>query len=169
MGPKGVPIGGFLSAQLAELWALWREYVNLSGDSCDLTATLVKNQVRCNPCDEETKELLPPLPFWLSLSLTGDSDFTLGSSESQNMNYMVGMVRSPNIALVTPDVLNNEGFEGWWLPVEKMLGQIDRVMVDTYSLLIHYLGTAPRGVGPTPCFATRIGKIRNLFVISSKM
>ena len=41
------------------------------------------------------------------------------------MNYMVGMVRSPNIAQVTPDILNNEGFEGWWNPVEKMLGQID--------------------------------------------
>ena len=33
-GRKGVPIGGFLSAQLAELWALWREYVHLSGHPC---------------------------------------------------------------------------------------------------------------------------------------
>ena len=38
---------------------------------------------------------------------------------------MVGMVRSPNIAQVTAEALNNEGFEGWWNPVEKMLGQID--------------------------------------------
>ena len=116
-GRKGVRIGGFLSAQLAELWALWREYVNLSGVSCDQTATLLNEQVRANPREETTKDLLPPLPFCPSLSLTGDSDFTLGSSESQHMNYMVGMVRSPNMALVTPEVLNNKGFEGWWIPV----------------------------------------------------
>ena len=78
-----------------------------------------------NPRDESSNNLLPPLPFWPSLSLTGDSDFTLGSSESQHMNYMVGMVRSPNIAQVTPKVLNNEGFEGWWNPVKKISGQID--------------------------------------------
>ena len=41
------------------------------------------------------------------------------------MNYMVGMVRSPNIAQVTPEALNNEGFEGGWNPVERMLGRID--------------------------------------------
>ena len=101
-GRKGVPIEGFLSTQLAELWALWREYANLSGDSCDQTATLMNEQVKANPRDESTINLLPPLAFWPSLSLTGDSDFTLGLSESQHMNYMVGMVRSPNIAQVTP-------------------------------------------------------------------
>ena len=40
-GRKGVPIGGFLLAQLAELWALWREHENLSGDSFDQTTALV--------------------------------------------------------------------------------------------------------------------------------
>ena len=30
-GGSGVPIGGFISAQLAELWALWRENVKLRG------------------------------------------------------------------------------------------------------------------------------------------
>lgn len=30
-GVKGVPIGGFLSAQLAELWAIWREEMTLFG------------------------------------------------------------------------------------------------------------------------------------------
>ena len=31
-GLKGVPVGGFLSAQLAELWCMWREWVNMFGD-----------------------------------------------------------------------------------------------------------------------------------------
>ena len=30
-GASGVPIGGFLSAQLAELWALWKEVLALGG------------------------------------------------------------------------------------------------------------------------------------------
>ena len=29
-GLKGVPIGGFLSAQLAELWCLWQEWLTLT-------------------------------------------------------------------------------------------------------------------------------------------
>ena len=27
--------------------------------------------------------------------------------------------------ILTHPILNNEGFEGWWNPVEKVLGQID--------------------------------------------
>ena len=40
-GLKGVPIGGYLSAQLAEIWATWRESTFLYGDSKHLTETLV--------------------------------------------------------------------------------------------------------------------------------
>ena len=29
-GDKGVPIGGFISAQIAEIWAAWRESLSLS-------------------------------------------------------------------------------------------------------------------------------------------
>ena len=31
-GEKGVPIGGFLSAQMSEMWCLWREALYLFGD-----------------------------------------------------------------------------------------------------------------------------------------
>ena len=31
-GLRGVPIGGFISAQLAEIWAIWREVTALHGE-----------------------------------------------------------------------------------------------------------------------------------------
>ena len=84
------------------------------------------------------------------------------------MNYMVGMVRSPNIALVTPQVLNNEGFEGWWNPVEKMLEQID-FSRSRRVLIAHTLPwDGAQESGPTLSFATRIGRTKNLRAISSK-
>ena len=109
-GRKGAPIEGFLSAQLANLWALWREHESLSGDLCDQTATQVNEQVRANPRDKSTALVLPPPLHWPSLSLIGDSDFTLRSTESTYMNFMTGMVRPPNIAQVSPELLHNEGF-----------------------------------------------------------
>ena len=160
-GRKGVPIGGFLSAQLAELWALWREHENLSGYSCDQTTTLVNEQVKANSPDESTNNLLPPLPFWPPLFLTGDSDFTLGSSESQHMNYMIGIVRSPNIAQVTPEALNNEGFEGWWNPVKKSWAKSTLAEVGVYSSHIPYLGMVPGEVGLILSFAIQTGKTRS--------
>ena len=171
-GRKVVPIGGFVSAQLAELWALWREHENLSETSCDQTGTRVNEQVRANPRDKGTDLLLPPPPHWPSLSLTGDSDFCLGSTESTYMNFMSDMVPSPNIAQVTPELLHSEGFEGWWNPVEFFLGQIDFGFIcfavlhrstttttwggaDVSSWLIHCRGMEPRVVEQTPYFATQ--------------
>ena len=40
-GLKGVPIGGYLSAQVAEILAIWRESTFLYGDRKDLTETLL--------------------------------------------------------------------------------------------------------------------------------
>ena len=32
-GARGMPIGGFLSAQIAEIWACWKEFTSPFGDS----------------------------------------------------------------------------------------------------------------------------------------
>ena len=48
-GSSGVPIGGFLSAQLAELWALWKEVLTLGGAStrCHLPAPTSQAHSNC--------------------------------------------------------------------------------------------------------------------------
>ena len=45
-GIKGVPIGGFLSAQLAEIWATWREVKYLFGDSKEVIENAVNESIR---------------------------------------------------------------------------------------------------------------------------
>ena len=40
-GAKGVPIGGFVSAQIAELWAMWRESFFIFGECKGQTCALV--------------------------------------------------------------------------------------------------------------------------------
>ena len=122
-GLKGVPIGGYLSAQLAEIWATWRESPFLYRDSKHLTETLVNAPASTwwdaeHPTQPDT--LGPPL--YPLLSLSGETDFTMGSLEAFNMPYMDGMMRNRSIGLVNREVLCEGGFDGWWSPVEKLIG-----------------------------------------------
>ena len=79
-GGSGVPIGGFISAQLAELWALWRENRQLQGEVED--RNLFERAWNDAMHSQETvfPEVQPPeRPVRPSLcgSVTGPSDFTL--------------------------------------------------------------------------------------------
>ena len=117
---------GYLSAQLAEIWATWRESTFLYGDSKHLTETLVNAPASTwwdaeHPTQPDT--LGPPL--YPLLSLSGETDFTMGSLEAFNMPYMDGMMRNRSIGLVNREVLCEGGFDGWWSPVEKLIGCIN--------------------------------------------
>ena len=54
-----------------------------------------------------------------------DTDFTLSPMEAQTMRFFGGMMRSDSIHLVTHDDLQTSGFDGWWNPVEKLIGCIE--------------------------------------------
>ena len=41
------------------------------------------------------------------------------------MQYMDGMMRCRDIGVVSQDVWCASGFDGWWSPIEKMVGCID--------------------------------------------
>ena len=41
------------------------------------------------------------------------------------MQYMEGMMRNRSIGLVNREVLCEGGFDGWWSPVEKLIGGIN--------------------------------------------
>ena len=44
-GAKGVPIGGFVSAQIAEFWAMWRELFFVFGECKGQTCALVEEEL----------------------------------------------------------------------------------------------------------------------------
>ena len=102
-----MPIGGFLSAQLAEIWATWREVTYLFGDSKGIIKTDVNESIEGWGRE---RGVVGPLP---TLTLSGNTDFTLAPLEAQTMSYHGGMMRSRSIAQVTSDDLSTVGFVGW--------------------------------------------------------
>ena len=44
-GTKGVPIGGFISAQLAEIWAVWKEHEGFFATQADNVAHLWRQRI----------------------------------------------------------------------------------------------------------------------------
>ena len=64
-------------------------------------------------------------PCYPILSLSGETEFTMGSLEAFNMQYMEGMMRNRKIGLVDREALCEGGFDGWWSPVDKLIGCID--------------------------------------------
>ena len=124
-GEKGVPIGGFLSAHISEIWCLWREALYLFGDC--------RPQVMTAWCDDmkqpDVMKLLPvPLSQQPFLHLCGTSDFSVSQPISQNdpLNTAVlfhsgdSVLAHPQVHLVTGDSLYDSGFSPWWQPMDKM-------------------------------------------------
>ena len=115
-GDKGVPIGGFLSAQIRELWALWREAHYVFGDR------------RAGVTEQWCAAMLPLLPALVpivdavELSMIGDTDFTLSPIVAQTMVCRQKIMVHPRSAQVTLPALSQSGFDGWWSPMEKPFG-----------------------------------------------
>ena len=60
------------------------------------------------------------------LCLTGkEAPFTLSPLEAQTMIRLGGMMRSINVGGVSTSLLEDKGFDGWWNPVESLIGCID--------------------------------------------
>ena len=93
-----MPIGGFISAQIVEIWAVWKEHTRLFDGK--------GNELQCG--NDEVKQLVEgdvpknvpnPMPVPpMSLSLPGCGYYTLSTSESTTM-----IVRSDIMILQTPD------------------------------------------------------------------
>ena len=124
-GGKGVPIGGFLSAQISEIWCLWRAALYLFGDC--------RPQVMTAWCDDmkqpDVMKLLPiPLSQQPFLHLWGTSDFSVSQPVSQNdpLNTPVlfhsgsSVLSHPQVHLVTRGSLYDTGFSPWSQPMDKM-------------------------------------------------
>ena len=55
-------------------------------------------------------------------SLIGDTDFTLSPFVAQTMLCRQNLMGHPWIAHVSLLALSQQGFDGWWNPMEKLLG-----------------------------------------------
>ena len=98
-GTTGIPIGGFLSAQLTELWCIWREVTAMRRD-----CRVKTEQAFAVHCTDHFA-----LPA--TLHLADPSDFSM-SPDDQGMISETDIQRSTNVPEVTHDVLVQGGFQG---------------------------------------------------------
>ena len=110
-GTAGIPIGGFLSAQLTELWCIWREVTTMRGD-----CRVKTEQGFAAHCRDHFA-----LPA--TLHLADPSDFSMSPNE-QGMISEAYIQRSTKVPEVTHDVVIEGGFQGWYRPMEKFFGCI---------------------------------------------
>uniref|UniRef100_A0A7S1I2K4 Uncharacterized protein n=1 Tax=Eutreptiella gymnastica TaxID=73025 RepID=A0A7S1I2K4_9EUGL len=126
-GKKGVPIGGFLSAHLAEIWCAWKEELRLFGDQ--------KSEVE----ERVTSSLQNAFPgVGVKLSLLGHTDFTIAPHQGETMQCLGGMLRRPDIHNASKDAIDLGGFGGWWSPMDRLLGTLSTAMGP-----IHLVNTIP--------------------------
>ena len=122
-GGAGVPIRGFISAQPAELWALWRENVKLRGEETvrqgfesDWNRALHSEP----PLFEGVQPRVPqPRPSMQGCE-SGQTDFSMSPDTIDTMQVCGSMMRSCAPHLVSWPALSEAGFQGWWSPVESL-------------------------------------------------
>ena len=113
-----MPIGGFLSAQLAEIWCVYKEYIAFFDkreqvqhqSKVEFLRLIRKENVHTTPDSDEL--VLTPLE---------DSRF-LSCLSAQTMVHRKGMGVSQSIALVKAEDLHAEGLGGWWEPIDLLVG-----------------------------------------------
>ena len=124
---SGVPIGGFISAQLAELWALWRENVKLRGEDA-VRQGFESDWNRATHSDPPLFESVKPLDGHprpnMQGSVSGKTDFSMSPDTSDTMQVCGNMMRSPAPHLVSWPALSEAGFQGWWSPVESLVSAL---------------------------------------------
>ena len=129
-GHRGVPVGEFLSAQLAEIWAAWREHTRLFANT--LEATSLESEVQNNitefctchmpsqhssfPTQSEVCMACSSTP--VQFSLLRDPDCTLSCGVAASMAPSGPLMRSPQVHLATEEQVVQQGFTGLWSPSE---------------------------------------------------
>ena len=82
----------------------------------------------CSVCSVWSEVMMPvcaqlvPETSAPSLSLTGDTDFTLSPHVASTMLCRQSLMVHPRLHSVSLDALSRDGFDGWWSPMEKLWG-----------------------------------------------
>jgi hypothetical protein len=117
-GSKGVPIGGFLSAQIAELCAAWREFRFLFSPEAHVLQKKVQSGL----------DNAPPLQSFVQARGWHFS----APGIPQVIDYHPESVLSPSEGIhiakqvhqVTTDTLTAGRFTGWWSPTDRIFAQV---------------------------------------------
>ena len=128
-----MPIGGFISAQLAELWALWKEHTQLMGqpkvrESFEENWNKAMQAHARSMHDFLSPHCARPMPNHNTCVrgfICGPTDFTAAAEHGQSMTVCSRMLRSGFPHLVSWDSLKSNGFHGWWAPVESMMAVLE--------------------------------------------
>ena len=98
-GVRGVPIGGFISAQLAEIWAAWREQMVFQTDSPDNVTSEINSLLPATPggyIEHEKPVDCPHIVF----SLPQRVGFTLSPREAASKVHNSHIMSSPDCPLL---------------------------------------------------------------------
>ena len=107
-GARGIPIGGFLSAQIAEIWACWKEFTSLFGENVQSA----QRQLTDLCADFSKTQGIP-----VQITLPGTVELIHHSPDETVLGH--DMFVSRTVHLVTPETLCQSGFSGWWSPADR--------------------------------------------------
>ena len=115
-GQPGVPIGGFVSAQLAQIRALWREFHALTPDSDTYIAQLLTQLLDgSQPVPPDFVEHPRPSDFpSVSISIPHSQDFTLSPFVASSKMFTGNILSSPRCPLINEGELEPQGCHKWW-------------------------------------------------------
>ena len=107
-GARGIPIGGFLSAQIAEIWACWKEFTSLFGENVQSA----QRQLTDLCADFSKTQGIP-----VQITLPGTVELIHHSPDETVLAH--DMFVSRTVHLVTPETLCQSGFSGWWSRADR--------------------------------------------------
>ena len=117
-GGKGIAIGGYLSSWAAGLWCLWKEHMAISDIGHKET---IATWLEILKLDNEKNEDLDLLNVKPTLSFNHPIPFVPSSASELGVTYN-GIVSNKNRHLLTPDIIEAEGFTKWWQPTDTLWG-----------------------------------------------
>ena len=136
-GDRGVPIGGHLSAQLAELWALARELKYIFGEHRSGLVKTWDQTVR------KGEEGAPASLADIRLCVREPIEVCHPSCRgSQKLGRVLGSTDRPFLHSST---LRTDGFGGWWGPTDASFGYLDVDGVQVDLLVTSLWDGAPDG------------------------
>ena len=138
-GDRGVPIGGHLSAQLAELWALARELGWVFGDRKPELLEAWQEALCARVRD-------PKKPVDISHVRLSVTDLVEQVHASSHPSHSHGRIlASADCASVFRGILRSDGFGGWWGPIDFSSRFLDVSCVRIDLLATSLWDVAPDG------------------------
>ena len=107
-GAKGIPIGGFLSTQIAEIWACWREFTSLFGEH--VSQVQVSVNAACATFSRETG-------VTVGCDIPGAPEVVCHHPGAEILAH--NMFVAKNVHQATPEALCQSRFIGWWTPADR--------------------------------------------------